>query len=194
MIVGLGCHFSSSGAVPLSRELDPLFRSEVSKPPIRSGGRKPRVRIEHLAGNGAAGGSLLGCRSRFPRRSRHAGGLPTSGQLRAQASTAAINAGLGWAMWRFKADAHGRFLEYTCAPGRPGEPQSTGGEQRRYWQEEMFRFHCFCILIPASHLLSLRHYAPFPGVDFRFGTKPGNSGAKRRRAGMNLIQPSRLHA
>jgi hypothetical protein len=29
------------------------------------------------------------------------------------------------------------------APGRPGEPQSTGGEQRRYCQEQMFSFHVF---------------------------------------------------
>ncbi len=48
--------FSSSGAVSLSRELDPLFRSEVRKPPIRIGRREPRGRIEHLAGLGAAVG------------------------------------------------------------------------------------------------------------------------------------------
>ena len=83
MIVGLACYFSSSGAVPLSRELDPLFRSEVRKPPIRIG------RPEHPAG-------------------------------------------LGLAVWRFKADAHARCLERMRAPGRLGDPQSTGGEQRRY--------------------------------------------------------------
>jgi len=32
------------------------------------------------------------------------------------------------------------------APGRPGEPQSTGGEQRRYCQGQMFCFHCFLFL------------------------------------------------
>src|SRR5207249_1567882 len=44
----LGRCFSSSGAVPLSRELDPLFRSEVRKPPIWN------WRTEHLAGFAAA--------------------------------------------------------------------------------------------------------------------------------------------
>jgi hypothetical protein len=137
MIVGLGCYFSSSGAVPLSRELDPLFRSEVRKPLIRIG------RTEHLAGGGAAWGSLFGRRSRFPRHIRHAGGLPTGGQLLAQTSTAAINAGLGLALWHFNADTHARLVERMCAPGRPGEPQSTGGEQRGCCQEEVFCFHCF---------------------------------------------------
>ena len=58
-------------------------------------------------------------------------------------------AGLGWARWRFKADAHARFVERmrARAPGPPGEPQSTGGEQRRYCQEQIFCFHCFCFLI-----------------------------------------------
>ena len=92
----LGYYFSSSGAVPLSRELDPLFRSEVRKPPIRIG------RTEHLAG-------------------------------------------LGPAMWRFKADAHARFVERMRAPDLLGEPQSTGDEQRRYCQEQMFCFHYFLL-------------------------------------------------
>jgi len=69
--------------MPLSRELDALFRSEVREPLIRLG------RTEHLAGVGSA-------------------------------------------MWRFKADARARFVERMRAPGRPGEPQSTGREQRRY--------------------------------------------------------------
>ncbi len=103
MIVGLGCYFSPSGAVPLSRELDPLFRSEVRKPPSRIGRGEPRGRIEHLAG-------------------------------------------LGWALWRFEADVHARFVERMRAPGRPGEPQSTSGEQRRYCQGQMFSFHCFLAL------------------------------------------------
>ena len=47
------------------------------------------------------------------------------------------------ALWRFKADALARFVERMRAPGRPGEPQPTGGEQRRYCQEQMFYFHCF---------------------------------------------------
>jgi hypothetical protein len=50
-----------------------------------------------------------------------------------------------------------------------------------------FAFIVFCFLIQASHSLSPRHYARFPGVGFQFGTKAGNSGAKRPRAGMNLI-------
>jgi hypothetical protein len=48
-------------------------------------------------------------------------------------------------MWRFKADAHARFVERMRAPGRPGEPQSTDGEQRRYCQEQMFCFHGFLL-------------------------------------------------
>jgi len=52
-------------------------------------------------------------------------------------------AGRGSALWRFKADAHARFVGRMCAPGRRGEPQSTGSEQRRYCQEQMFCFHCF---------------------------------------------------
>jgi hypothetical protein len=53
-------------------------------------------------------------------------------------------------------------------------------------RDKRFAFIVF-VLIPASHSLSLRHYARFPRVDFRFGTKAGNSGAKHPRAGMNLI-------
>ena len=52
-------------------------------------------------------------------------------------------AGVGSAMWRFKTDVHARFLERMRAPGRAGEPQSTGGEQRRCCQGQMFCFHCF---------------------------------------------------
>lgn len=136
--------------MPLPRELDPLFRSEVGKPPIRNGRSEPRGRIERLAGGDAVADSLFGCRSRFPRHSRHAVGLPTGGQLRAQASTADINAGLGLAMWHFNADTHARLVERMRAPGRPGEPQSTGGQQRRYRQEEMFCFHGFDFLTQSN--------------------------------------------
>src|SRR5947209_4741353 len=59
VIVGLGSYLSSSGTVPLSRELDPLFRSEVRKPPIRTGRREPRWPIEHLAGLGARSVGIL---------------------------------------------------------------------------------------------------------------------------------------
>ena len=163
MILGLGCYFSSSGAVPLSRELDPLFRSEVRKTPIRNG------RTEHLAGLG-----LVVWTRCCPR-------LGSPGQR-----GGAVRIKIG-ARWRINADAHARFVERMRAPGRPGEPQSTGGEQRRYCQGQMFCFHCFFVLIPASHSLSLRHYARFLRVCLRFGTKAGNSGAKRPRAGMNLI-------
>jgi hypothetical protein len=100
VIVGSGYYFSASGPVPLSRELDPLFRSEVREPPIRNRRREPRGRIEHLAG-------------------------------------------LGWAIWRIKVGTLARCLAGMRAPGRPGEPQSTGGEQRRYCHEQMFSFHCF---------------------------------------------------
>ena len=95
VIVGSGSYFSSSDG-PLSRETDPFFRSQVSKPPIRIG------RTEHLAG-------------------------------------------LGLAIRDFTADTHARFVGRMRAPGRPGEPQSTGGEQRRYCQEQMFCFHCFLL-------------------------------------------------
>src|ERR1051326_8659768 len=47
VIFGLGCYFSSSGAMPLSRKLDSLFRSEVRKPPIWIG------RTQHLGGLGS---------------------------------------------------------------------------------------------------------------------------------------------
>jgi len=52
-------------------------------------------------------------------------------------------AGLGWALLCFEADVHARFLGRVRTPGRLGEPQSTGGEQRCYGQEQMFWFHCF---------------------------------------------------
>jgi len=124
VIVGLGCYFSSSRAVPLSRELDPLFRSEVRKPPRRIGG------TEHLAGLGAATPvpePVFLCLGHNHRR----------GVVRVWLSTLLI--------WRFRADSHARFLERMRAPGRPGEPQSTGSEQRRYCQEQMFWFHCFLL-------------------------------------------------
>ena len=48
---------------------------------------------------------------------------------------------------------------------------------------------CFVFIIfcfdSASHSLWLRHCARISVVGFRFGTKAGNSGAKRQRAGMN---------
>ena len=121
MIVGLGCYFSSSGAVPLSRELDPLFRSEVRKPPRRIG------RTEHLAGLGAVVWTR-GCTR-----------LGSPGQR-----GGAVRIKIG-ATWHFNADAHARLVERMRAPGRPGEPQSTGGEQRRYCQGQMFCFHCFLL-------------------------------------------------
>ena len=121
MIVGLACFFSSSGAVPLSRELNPLFRSEVGKQPRRIG------RTEHLAGLGAVGWTR---------------GWTRLGSLGQRARAVQIKIG---PTWRFKADAHARFVERMRAPGRPSEPQSTGGEQRRYCQGQMFCFHCFLL-------------------------------------------------
>ena len=51
------------------------------------------------------------------------------------------------------------------------------------------RNRCFAFIVfcfdSASHSLWLRHCARISGVGFRFGTKAGNSGAKRQRAGMN---------
>lgn len=111
--------------MPLSRELDPLFRSEVRKPPIRNGRRQPLGRIEHLAGLGAV------VRTRGWIR------LGSPGQ-----SGGAVRIEVG-AIWRFRADGHARFLERMGAPGRPAEPQSAGGEQRRYCQGQRFCFHCF---------------------------------------------------
>ena len=120
MIVGLGCYFSSSDR-PLSRELDPLFRSQVLKPPIRIGRR-----TEHLAGLG----EVVWTR-----------GWTRLGSLGQRGGAVRIKIG---ASWRFSAGAHARFVGRMRAPGRPGEPQSTGGEQRRHCQEQMFCFHCFC--------------------------------------------------
>jgi hypothetical protein len=119
VIVGLGGYFSSSGAVSLPRELDPLFRSEVLKQPIRIG------RTEHLAGLEAA-------TWRF-KADAHAR-IGRLGHL----------AGLGAVTWHFKANACARFVDHQLtvrAPSRPAKPQSTGGEQRRYRQEQMFCLH-----------------------------------------------------
>lgn len=96
--------------MPLSRELDPLFWSEVRKPPIRIG------RTEHLGGLGLVVWTG-GCNR-----------LGSPGQRGGP-----VRIGIG-ATWRVKADARARFVERMRAPGRPGEPQSTGGEQRRYCQ------------------------------------------------------------
>ncbi len=142
MIVGL---VSSSRAVPLSRELDPLLRSEVHKPLRRIG------RTKHLAG-------------------------------------------LGLATRGFKARAHARFLGRMSAPGRPGEPQSTGGEQRGYCQGQMFCFHCLLRWFELRVHFRYGMVRGFPGVGLRFGTKAGNRGVKRQQAGMNHPQPSPLNA
>ena len=72
-------------------------------------------------------------------------------------------AGLGSAMWRFQADAHARFLERMRAPGRPGEPQSTGGEQRRYCQGQMFCFHYILLFDSSFTFTLLRHCARISG-------------------------------
>ncbi len=157
VIIGLGSYPSSSGAVPLPRELDPLFRSEVRKPPIRVG------RTEHLARLGEVvwtrGWTCLG----------------SPGQR-----SGAVRIKIG-AMWRFNAEAHPRFVERLRAPGHPAEPQSPCGEQRRYCQGQMFCFHCFCFLIQGddSFIVATGIVHGFPGGGFRFGTKTGNSGAKR---------------
>ena len=119
--------------MPLSRELDPLFRSEVCKPPIRIG------RTENLT----AVGAVVWTRGR-PRLGGHG---QRSGPVRMKIGRRC----------RFKAGAHARFVERTRAPG---EPQSAGGEERRDWEGQMFWFHCF-VLIP--HSLSPRHCARICG-------------------------------
>lgn len=106
MIAGAGCYFSSSGAAPLPRELDPLFGGEVSEPPKRIG------RAEHLTGPGHA-------------------------------------------VRRFNADVHAPLVERMRAPGRPGEPQCTNGEQRRNRQEQTFCFRCFYFSIHGDSLFTL---------------------------------------
>src|SRR5437588_10412339 len=105
----------------MSRALDTLFGSQLPKLPNRIG------RTEHLAGLGLVVGSK-GCTR-----------LGSPGQR-----GGAVRIKIG-AMWHFSADAHARFVERVRAPGRPGEPQSAGGEQRRYCQEQMFCFHCFLL-------------------------------------------------
>ena len=52
-------------------------------------------------------------------------------------------------------------------------------------------FFCFLIQGDDSFTFATALCADFWGVGFRFGTKAGNSGAKRQQAGMNLI-PSRV--
>ena len=118
VVVGLGCYFSSSGAVPLSRELDPLFRSEVRKPPRRIG------RTEHLARLGA----VVWTR-----------GWTRLGSLGQRGGAVRIKVGV---TWRFRTGARARFGERMSAPCRSEEPQSTGGEQRCDCQGQMFCFHC----------------------------------------------------
>src|ERR1043166_9634526 len=47
-------------------------------------------------------------------------------------------------------------------------------------RDRCFAFIVFSFLSQGSHSLSPRHYARFLKVDVRFGTKAGNSGAKRQ--------------
>jgi len=55
-------------------------------------------------------------------------------------------------------------------------------------RDKCFVFIVFCFLIQGDDSFTFaRHCARISGVGFRFGTKAGNSGAKRQRAGMNLI-------
>jgi hypothetical protein len=44
-------------------------------------------------------------------------------------------------------------------PGRPGEPQSTGGEQCRYCQGQMFSFHCFLLFDSFATALCMDFWA-----------------------------------
>ena len=169
MIVGLGWPLSSSGALSLPGELDPLFRSEVCKTPIRNRRGGPRGRIEHLARLGSVVCTWVQTRL---------------GSIGHRVRAVGIKTG---ATWHFGADAHARFVGPMRAPGRPGEPQSTGDEQRRYCQGQMFCFHCFLLLDSSFNSFLCGIVRGFLGVGFRFGTKAGISGAKRQRAGMNLI-------
>ena len=105
--------------MPLSRELDPLFRSEVRKPPSGIG------RTENVAGLGTA----VWTRGRTRLDGQRGGDIR-------------INIG---ALLRFQVDVYARFLGRRRVPSRPGEPQSSDGEQRRYCQEQMFCFHGFLL-------------------------------------------------
>lgn len=127
MIVRSACHFSSSRSVPLSRELDPFFRSEVRKAPVGNGRREPRARIEHLARLRAVVCTMDWTGPGSPRQS---------------GPTIRIKIGR---MSRFGAGRRARLAEHILvrAPRRPGEPQSTGGCQRRHCQRQMFCFHWF---------------------------------------------------
>jgi hypothetical protein len=51
------------------------------------------------------------------------------------------------AIWRFNPCVDACFVERIRAPGRPGEPQSTDGEQRCYCQGETLRFHEFLLFV-----------------------------------------------
>ena len=97
---------SSPGAVPFPRELNPLFGSQIGKPPIWIWWSK------QLAGLLCVVGPYIPFRGR------------------------------------------------TGMPRRLGEPQSTGGEHRRYSKEEVFSSHGFCLWVEAPTFNSPRHRAP----------------------------------
>ena len=165
MIVGLGCYFSSSGAVPLSRELDPLFRSEVRKPPIRIG------RTEHLAGLGA----VVWTR-----------GCTRLGSLGKEAVLLGSKLGpCGFSRPTPMLDLWGACVRQADRANHNPPAASSAAIAR----DRCFAFIVFCFLIQGdvSFTFATALCADFSGVGFRFGTKAGNSGAKRQRAGMNLI-------
>jgi hypothetical protein len=140
-----------------------LFGGQLPKFPSRIGRRQPRGRIEYLAGLGLVVWTRQG----------------SPGQ-RGDAVRIEIGAG-----WHFSADAHARLLKRMRAPGRPGEPQSTGGEQRHYGYGHMLWFHCLLVWFQLHIHFRYGILRGFPEVGFRFGMKAGNSGAKRQRAGTN---------
>jgi hypothetical protein len=71
---------------------------------------------------------------------------------------------LGQVIWRGKSDAHAWFLELMRAPGRPGEPQSTGSEQHRNGQGQMFCFHSFCFDHSFTFNIATALCVDFPGL------------------------------
>jgi hypothetical protein len=107
-------------------------------------------------------------------------------------------AGFGCPIWRFKAAARARFAERRIvrAQTRSGEPQSTGGEQRRDREEQTFSFHWFNFFVQVSGLLSLRHGAWISGSWRSIWNEGGKfwceAPASRNEPGPNLIPIARF--
>jgi hypothetical protein len=84
-----------------------------------------------------------------------------------------------WDAWVRRAD-----------PASHNPPAASSAAMAR---NRCFGFIVFCFLIQGDDSFTFAHgiVRGFPEVGFRFGTKAENSGAKRQRAGMNLIPSQR---